>query len=218
MSVQLEVRYAFVKQRRSSNIESAFAGSLQACATFSHIFSVPFIEHSMTKAVLVVHTKARAYSSLWAQDQHKNVSFHSPSHLFIPAFLTKVFSLIKKEYLTTGTFSPVKHSIPRFSPYFKKEKNKSSLPLFIPKKYRGKRDREEKCKAVIFPTTVSVLPLSALLGCEKTEEKDHGERKRPLSEWSNPYDGESEQKESAGTKGQPLHSHVQTLNLFELLI
>lgn len=81
----------------------------------------------MTKAVLVVHTKAQAYSSLWAQDQHKNVSFHSPSHLFIPAFLTKVFSLIKKEYLTTGTFSPVKHSIPHSSPFFKKKNHPSLL-------------------------------------------------------------------------------------------
>ena len=49
----------------------------------------------------------------------------------------------------------------------------------MPKKWRGKRDREEKCKAVIFPTTVSALPLSALLGSEKTEEKDHGGEKDP---------------------------------------
>lgn len=177
VSVQLEMRYAF-----SSKAQSGFAGSLQACAPFSHIFSVPFIEHPMTKAVLVVHTKARAYSSLWAQDQHKNVSFHSPSHLFIPAFLTKVFSLIKKEYLTTGTFSPVKHSIPPILSLFQERKKISSLPPFTPKEWRGKRDREEKCKAVIFPTTVSVLPLSALLGCEKLK-KRITERKRPLSEW-----------------------------------
>jgi len=46
----------------------------------------------------------------------------------------------------------------------------------MPKKWRGKRDREEKCKAVIFPTTVSALPLSALLGCENFGEKGRDEK------------------------------------------
>lgn len=160
----------------------------------------------MTKAVLVVHTKARAYSSLWAQDQHKNVSFHSPSHLFIPAFLTKVFSLIKKEYLTTGTFSPVKHSIPHFSPFLRKKK--SSLPPFMPKKWRGKRDREEKCKAVIFPTTVSALPLSALLGCEKLKKGFTGRKKDPSVNDRTDMMERAREKDSTGTRGQPPYSHV----------
>lgn len=97
---------AWTQMWRRCQTSSAFADSLLACVLFSHISPVLFTEHPMTKAVLVVHTKARVYSSLWAQDQHKNVSSQSPSHLFIPAFLTKVFSLIKKECLTTGTFSP----------------------------------------------------------------------------------------------------------------
>lgn len=150
-------------------------------SVFTHILCA-FIEHPMTKAVLVVHTKARAYSSLWAQDQHKNVSFYSPSHLFIPAFLTKVFSLIKKEYITTGTFPPPSNTpVPNPLPFFN-EKKKSSLPLFMPQKCRGKRDREEKCKAVIFPTTVSAHPLSALLGCRNLK-KRITEREKTPSEW-----------------------------------
>lgn len=48
----------------------------------------------------------------------------------------------------------------------------------MPERWRGKRDREEKCKAVIFPTTVSALLLSALLGCEKPEERDPGVKKK----------------------------------------
>lgn len=52
----------------------------------------------------------------------------------------------------------------------------------MPEMWRGKRDREEKCKAVIFPTTVSALLLSALLGCEKPEERNPGVKKRALSE------------------------------------
>lgn len=58
------VENAFVRQRCSGKARSGFAGPLQACAPFSHIFSVPFIEQPMTKAVLVVHTKGRGYSSL----------------------------------------------------------------------------------------------------------------------------------------------------------
>lgn len=65
VSDEPEMRRAFVKPRCSSKASSLFAGSFAgACAVFSHTFSEAFIERPMTKAVLVVHTKARACSSL----------------------------------------------------------------------------------------------------------------------------------------------------------
>lgn len=93
------------------NVQPVSRALCWPCSIFTHILSA-FIEHPTTKAVLVVHTKAGACSSLWAQDQHKNVSFHYPSHLFIPAFLTKVFSLIKKRIFNNRNLFAVKLSVP----------------------------------------------------------------------------------------------------------
>lgn len=81
----------------------------------------------------------------------------------------------------------------------------------MPKRCRGKRDREEKCKAVIFPTAVSALLLSALLGCEKLKKGITGWRKKkdPSVNDTTAHDGESEGgKESVGKRGQPLYSQV----------
>lgn len=147
---------------------------------------------TITKAVLVAHTKASAYSS-----SSSTRSAQECFHLFIShqSFFHRAFSLIKK---INSTFFH-QRSFPLLSVFF--------YPSSFHWKRGERKKREEKFKAVIFPTTVSAVPLFALF-TSALKKRAGREKKGPV----NDRPGEMEERRTRGRARLP-HSHPHLIYL-----